>query len=461
MVRSTLLCGGRLVVAVSMVLAVTTVGGLALLRAQGEQILIVNSGSMEPTFAAGDAVVVTPPDALEAGMIVAFHDPGDAGRLTTHRIASLRPMDDGLFIQTKGDANATADPNFTPAGSVVGVMNQRLPMVGRWLVFFQSPVGRAAVLGTPLVTLMVSEAAALLRLRRRSRLEDAALASGGRSSGGLVAATVITVAISVAMGVTVQQLTAAAYTAAASTPGNTFATRSSFCSTATAYRNAVTADSPGRWYRLGEASGTTADDATTTATTRNGTYRNTPALGVGGAFACDTDTAVRLNGSNHHVTTGDLQTNPTTFSIEAWFKTTTGGGKIVGFGNAATGTSSRYDRHIYLSDSGQVVFGTYTGAVNTVISPATYLDDNWHHVVATIGSSGMRLYVDGTLRASNANTGSENFNGYWRIGFDNLNGWGPTTPSRYHFTGTIDDVAIYPTQLTATRVQAHYTAAGA
>ena len=59
---------------------------------------------------------------------------------------------------------------------------------------------------------------------------------------------------------------------------------------------------------------------------------------------------------------------PQTFSIEAWFKTTTNdGGKIVGFGNAQTGGSSannnaspgssNYDRHIYMMNDGQLVFG--------------------------------------------------------------------------------------------------------
>ncbi len=37
---------------------------------------------------------------------------------------------------------------------------------------------------------------------------------------------------------------------------------------------------------------------------------------------------------------------------------------------------------------------------------------------------------------------------YWRIGGDNLGGW-PTQPASSYFDGTIDDVAIYPTVLTA------------
>lgn len=116
---------------------------------------------MAPTFDAGDAIAVAPADPAELrpGMVVTFHAPGEPEHLTTHRIAWLRPKPKGLFIQTQGDANATADPNSTPASSVVGIMGRRLPIVGHWLVFFQSRVGRIVVLGAPLVALVVSEAA--------------------------------------------------------------------------------------------------------------------------------------------------------------------------------------------------------------------------------------------------------------------------------------------------------------
>lgn len=306
---------------------------------------------MAPTFDAGDAIAVAPADPAELrpGMVVTFHAPGEPEHLTTHRIASLRPKPEGLFIQTQGDANATADPNSTPASSVVGIMGRRLPIVGHWLVFFQSRVGRIVVLGAPLVALVVSEAAGLIRLRRkRVRRGADERGRGTRTPAGMAVATAITLVISIVMGVTLQSVTGAAYTASAAVAANSFSTRSSFCAT-TADRSAVTADSPGRWYRLGEVSGSVADDATATATTRNGTYRNAPTLGVAGALRCDTDTAASFNGCTHHVTTGDLQASPTTFSIEAWFKTTTGGGRLVGFGNASTGTSTRYDRHVYLT----------------------------------------------------------------------------------------------------------------
>lgn len=149
-----------------------------------------------------------------------------------------------------------------------------------------------------------------------------------------------------------------------------------------------------------------------------------------------------------------------TFSIEAWFKTTsTVGGKIVGFGNSQTGTSSVYDRHIYVDNAGRVVFGVNSGGAKVLASAPGLNNGNWHHVVATLSSAGMRLYVDGAQVGSSATpTAGQAYTGYWRIGGDNVNGW-PYKPSSPWLNGTIDNVAIYSAALSASQVSSHYTLA--
>ncbi|MDQ3537341.1 MAG: LamG domain-containing protein, partial [Actinomycetota bacterium] len=108
--------------------------------------------------------------------------------------------------------------------------------------------------------------------------------------------------------------------------------------------------------------------------------------------------------------------NPGRYSVEAWFKTDTrAGGKLIGFGSG-TSTSGSYDRHVYMTDTGQLVFGTYTGSPSTISTSEAYNDNRWHHLVATQGVDGMRLYVDGVVRASNTTTDAQNYLGYWRIG---------------------------------------------
>ena len=66
--------------------------------------------------------------------------------------------------------------------------------------------------------------------------------------------------------------------------------------------------------------------------------------------------------------------------------TTTSGGKLIGFGNPATQRDQQQLRpHVYMLDDGTLRFGIWTGAANTITSPATYNDGTWHHVVATHG----------------------------------------------------------------------------
>jgi Concanavalin A-like lectin/glucanases superfamily len=66
----------------------------------------------------------------------------------------------------------------------------------------------------------------------------------------------------------------------------------------------------------------------------------------------------------------------------------------------------------------------------------------------------MGLYVDGAPVGANPNTVAEVYDGYWRVGGDNLNGW-PARPTSSYFRGTIDEVAVYGHALSAAQVAGH------
>ena len=194
---------------------------------------------------------------------------------------------------------------------------------------------------------------------------------------------------------------------------------------------------------------------------RNGSYNGTDAHSTSKACNRDTGGSVVLSGTTSYISTpaSASVTNPTIFTEEIWFKTTTGGGRLIGFGNAQTGTSSQYDRHLYLTNSGQVVFGVYSGAVYTAVSPATYLDGLWHQAAATLSASGMVLYVDGAQVATNTGTTTaENHSGYWRVGFDSISGWGTTQPTNFYFTGSLAWASVYTSALTAAQIKNLYVA---
>ncbi len=222
---------------------------------------------------------------------------------------------------------------------------------------------------------------------------------------------------------------------------------------ADSYGASVFYDDPTLYWRLGDTTGTAAADSATGLTP--GTYQATNTKGVAGAIAGTANTAVAFNGSNGFVSSNSSFVNPTTYSEEAWFKTTTTtGGKIIGFGNAKTGLSTSYDRHVYMQNDGKIAFGALSAA-NVIVSPTAYNNGQWHHVVATQGATGMNLYIDGLPVGSNPLTTPAVYTGYWRVGGDKT--WNSTSS---YFNGTIDEAAVYPTVLSAARVQAHFAAGG-
>ncbi|RWY47874.1 LamG-like jellyroll fold domain-containing protein [Mucilaginibacter gilvus] len=159
--------------------------------------------------------------------------------------------------------------------------------------------------------------------------------------------------------------------------------------------------------------------------------------------------------SSQYIYTSKSVVNPQTFTISAWFNTTTTtGGLIVGFSSQTNG-QAQHDRKIYMDNAGKLYFGVYSGATNTIVTAGTYNDGNWHHVVATLSAAnGTRLYVDNTLQAFNASfIAAEPHNGYWLIGGPYVNGW-PNAPTSNYFTGKIDDVSVFSTEMTAAAVAA-------
>ena len=219
------------------------------------------------------------------------------------------------------------------------------------------------------------------------------------------------------------------------------------------YAEAIASDEPVSYWRLGESGGPIVADSAGTATAEAGAGVT---FGAAGAIGSDSNTAATFDGSSGLVSTQAPVQGPNAFALEAWFRTTsTMGGKVVGFGNSRTGESTMADRHLYLDASGRVFFGVYPGSRRTVQSAAGLNDGQWHHIVGTLGPTGMELYVDGALVGQRADTTSaQNYAGYWRIGGDR------TWTGQPYLNGSIDEVAVYGAPLTAERVAAHYVASG-
>ena len=125
--------------------------------------------------------------------------------------------------------------------------------------------------------------------------------------------------------------------------------------------------------------------------------------GANGAIIGDSDKSTTFGGSDGFGATASPIPGPDVFSVESWFRTTTtSGGKIVGFGNTNTGTSTNYDRHIYMEPDGRITFGIYHDGFFTVTTPNSYNDGQWHQVGRHPRALGVTLYVDGKRIGRNA-----------------------------------------------------------
>lgn len=218
-------------------------------------------------------------------------------------------------------------------------------------------------------------------------------------------------------------------------------------------------------YPFADPAGPVVADASGNA--RPGTYTLTGVTyNVNGPCPRDGRSAITLDGSTGYVS-GPLlpTTTPTNYSTQIWFRATAAGGKLIGFGNNRVGASTQYDRHVYMHNDGRLTFGVRAnGNPRTITTPGAYNDNRWHHLVVTSANNnspatgGIRIYVDGALQASDrASATGANYTGYWRIGYDNLNGW-PNAPTNPYFTGSLAYAAYFTSTLTAEQVAALYLA---
>ncbi|MDP9026227.1 MAG: LamG domain-containing protein [Actinomycetota bacterium] len=212
-------------------------------------------------------------------------------------------------------------------------------------------------------------------------------------------------------------------------------------------------------YQLTQNAATTTDSSNAGNT---GTFQGGHPTDASSPIACPNDTsgpaAYRLDGATNYLTTQTaVSAPPVSFSLAIWFKTTVAGGYLIGLAANQTGSNTVFDRHLYLNASGQLVFGTYSGAFQLVTSTSSYNDGIWHQAVATMSpSGGMSLYVDGAKVAGNTGyTSAEADSGYWRIGWNSITTW-PGAPSNPYFSGSIRFAAAYTVALASGEIALEY-----
>jgi hypothetical protein len=215
-----------------------------------------------------------------------------------------------------------------------------------------------------------------------------------------------------------------------------------------AYSNAVLGDSPAAYWRLGETSGTTAVDATGA---DNGTYTNSPTLNQTSLLAADTtNKAVSFDGTNDNVKIASSASlglsSPLT--LEAWIKPTS----LPASGSFASILTKAESYSLQFNGPKLEFTIMQSGTRKRLQAPSgAIVAGQTYHLVGTYDGTTQRLYVNGTQVASAALSGAATVNSNPLV----IGSW---NGAEEFFKGTIDEVAVYGSTLSAARVAAHYQA---
>ena len=135
------ICDSLLVALIVVVLFGVILGRLVPLT--GRTTLIIGGGSMEPAIRMGAAVVVDPvaPRAIRVGDVVSLRTGPDLQAIFNHRLTRIVERDGIPWVETKGDANAAADPSITSTEHVIGRVSATIPYAGFLLALLSVPSG--------------------------------------------------------------------------------------------------------------------------------------------------------------------------------------------------------------------------------------------------------------------------------------------------------------------------------
>ena len=206
------------------------------------------------------------------------------------------------------------------------------------------------------------------------------------------------------------------------------------------YPNTVLADGPSVYYRLGEASGTVAKDSSGNGV--DGTFGSGAVLGVAGAIAGDSNTAVSGNGTAVTALASSLPAGSSPRTLEIWYKASDLSANSWPIMSYGAGANQGIALHFNVGD-GQAQLAVTNDLGNTVSFPLPFDDSLWHLYDVTYNGTKVTGYVDGQAIGTAALP---------------LN----TTPAGTSLdigggTGSYDEAAVYPTALTPARIDAHWT----
>jgi WD40 repeat protein len=227
------------------------------------------------------------------------------------------------------------------------------------------------------------------------------------------------------------------------------------------YSTVVRSMNPVGYWRLGEGAGPVAADSGSAS--NDGTYSSV-ALGQVGAITGDANTAVRFNGSNSYVEVPhDDAYLLDGGSLQLWFNFAAyPSAREAIWSKDASGFVTGGHLSVWLQTNGSIRVRLQSASGDHYVNSPGLIPGQWHHVVFTFGSAGMRLYTDGAVADTDPYTGglgtSSGGTGNYEPAAIGANTWisntGSIFPLAEFFDGVVDEVAIFGRQLSLSEVRA-------
>src|SRR4051812_31799848 len=216
------------------------------------------------------------------------------------------------------------------------------------------------------------------------------------------------------------------------------------------YTQTVLADAPSAYLRLDDAGSTVADSS---GHGHTGTVPSGATHTLAGALVGDANRALHVD-DDHGLTvaSGGLPGLDASQTVEEWVQLDPNlhdgvTHRLIGLNDVGLDFSGSQDGssdylNLVAPHGGSIASVSWS----TTDSPSL-ADGNWHQLAYTFDATAKRVavYLDGAAVAGFTTFGAL--------------GGNPGTPLSTDFTGNLDELAVYPTALTPTRIAAHYTAA--
>jgi len=145
----------------ALIIIATSTAFSALKIPGGLKMLVVQSGSMEPTIKTGSVILIKKQDTYSTGDIISFVGAGSDS--TTHRVTKTNIVKGKEIFNTKGDVNQGEDQETIGIESILGKTVFTVPYLGYLIAFTKTQQGFIFLIVVPATLIIFSE---ILNIKR-------------------------------------------------------------------------------------------------------------------------------------------------------------------------------------------------------------------------------------------------------------------------------------------------------